>query len=386
MTENSDIPSAHTPLDHMLRDNKTIIFAALLVVSVFFLSFLSVLAAEPEEKARAGISNANVQTIKLLEPTTFRNSLAYGGAIYSTVDNALVGNRSALDALDNGFTERTGHSTNLYIVRQGDTISEIAESFGVTANTIRWANDLGKKNLKVGQKLVILPVTGVIHTIKKGDTVSSIAKKYDGVVDDILAYNRIDKEKLVAGDDITIPGGIIKTVAKPKTVVTNAKTSGKVTVSGGKLRTVRSPSGLLEVTTGITYTWQNGVKTSRLRGTGGPNYRNYYLRPINGWGKSRGLHGFNSVDFAAPKGTPILASASGRVIISKKSGWNGGYGKYVAIEHSNGTQTLYAHQNSVIVSRGQNVVQGQVIGYVGTTGNSSGNHLHFEVRGAKNPF
>jgi len=210
MTENSDIPSAHTPLDHMLRDNKTIIFAALLVVSVFFLSFLSVLAAEPEEKARAGISNANVQTIKLLEPTTFRNSLAYGGAIYSTVDNALVGNRSALDALDNGFTERTGHSTNLYIVRQGDTISEIAESFGVTANTIRWANDLGKKNLKVGQKLVILPVTGVIHTIKKGDTVSSIAKKYDGVVDDILAYNRIDKEKLVAGDDITIRENVRK--------------------------------------------------------------------------------------------------------------------------------------------------------------------------------
>ena len=386
MTENSDIPSAHTSVNQRLGDNTAIIFAALCIVSVFFLSFLSVLASETEVTKRAGISNTNVQTIKLLDSKTFRNSLAYGGAIYSTIDNALVGNRSALDTSDAGFTERTGHTTNLYVVRQGDTISEIAESFGITTNTIRWANNLGKKTLKVGQKLVILPVSGVVHTIKKGDTISEIAKKYEGDVDTILAYNKIDKEKLTTGEDITIPGGVIKAVAKPKTVITTSKTTGRVTVSGGKLRTVRSPSGLLEVTTGITYSWKNGVKTSRLRGTGGPNYRNYYLRPISGWGKSRGLHGFNSVDFAAPQGTPILASASGKVIISKKSGWNGGYGKYVAIEHSNGTQTLYAHQNSVIVYKGQNVVQGQVIGYVGTTGNSSGNHLHFEVRGAKNPF
>jgi|GEM_PF-176360 len=387
MTENSDIPSANSHGVHMLRDNTTQIIAAIVIVSIFFLSFLSVLASEQETtQTRSSISYANAQTLALLKPTTFQSSLAHGGAVFNTVDNALVGNRSVLDNYDGGFVERTGHSTNIYIVRQGDTISEIADSFGVSQNTIRWANNLGKKNLKVGQKLIILPVSGVIHTVKKGDTLSKIAKSYDGDVEEILAYNRISEKDLTVGEEMTIPGGVIKAVAKPKTIVSNSKTSGPVHVSGGKLRTVRSPSGLLEVTTGITYTWKNGVKTSRLRGTGGPTYSNYYLRPINGWGKSRGLHGFNSVDFAAPRGTPILASASGKVIISKKSGWNGGYGKYVAIEHSNGTQTLYAHQNSVIVNRGQNVVQGQVIGYVGTTGNSSGNHLHFEVRGAKNPF
>lgn len=390
MTENSDIPSAPTPLFGQLMDNKARMYATLAVVSVFFLSFLSVLAAEHEEETSQlnGISHDNVQTIKLLEPTTFKNIMAHGGADYAMVENALLGNRSVLDNYDTAFIDNTGHTTNVYIVRQGDTISEIAESFGVTQNTIRWANDLGaKKSLKVGQKLTILPVSGVIHTIKKGDALSKIAKEYDGDVDEILAYNKIDEDKLVAGTEITIPGGVIKAVAQPKTVIASgSKTTGPVTVSGGKLRTVRSPSGLLEVTTGITYTWKNGVKTSRLRGTGGPTYSNYYLRPINGWGKSRGLHGFNSVDFAAPSGTPILASASGKVIISRGSGWNGGYGKYVAIEHSNGTQTLYAHQSRVIVSKGQNVVQGQVIGYVGTTGNSSGNHLHFEVRGAKNPF
>ena len=91
------------------------------------------------------------------------------------------------------------------------------------------------------------------------------------------------------------------------------------------------------------------------------------------------------MDLAAPTGTPILASAIGEVIISR-TGWNGGYGNYVVIAHSNGTQTVYAHNSSNIVYAGQTVVQGQVIGYVGSTGRSTGAHLHFEVRGAKNPF
>lgn len=387
MTENPDIPSAKLGI-HTLWENKAFIITALLIALIFLVSFLSVVfASESEaEKTLPGISHANAQTIALMRPTTFQNSIAFGGASFNTIDNALIANRSVLDNLDGSFTDRTGHSTNIYIVRQGDTISEIAESFGVSQNTIRWANDLGKQNLKVGQKLTILPVTGIIHTIKKGDSVSEIAKKYGGDTDEILAYNKLSEDELTVGEDITIPGGAIKSTTAPKTITSGNRTSGAVTVTGTTLRTVRSPSGLLEVPTGITYTWQNGVRTSKLRGTGGPTYTNYYIRPVQGWGKSRGLHGFNSVDFAAPQGTPILASASGKVIISKKSAWNGGYGKYVAIEHSNGTQTLYAHQSSVIVSKGQNVVQGQVIGYVGTTGNSSGNHLHFEVRGAKNPF
>ncbi|MCK5059525.1 MAG: M23 family metallopeptidase, partial [Candidatus Pacebacteria bacterium] len=125
--------------------------------------------------------------------------------------------------------------------------------------------------------------------------------------------------------------------------------------------------------------------TSVVRSTSYPNYDGYYIKPVNGR-KSQGLHGYNAVDIAAPYGTPIVAAASGVVIISRATGWNGGYGGYVVISHNNGTQTLYAHMSSDIVSVGDVVQQGQVIGYVGSTGRSTGPHLHIEVRGARNPF
>jgi murein DD-endopeptidase MepM/ murein hydrolase activator NlpD len=102
--------------------------------------------------------------------------------------------------------------------------------------------------------------------------------------------------------------------------------------------------------------------------------------------RSQGIHGSNAIDIAAPEGTPIYASASGQILIVKGSGWNGGYGSYVVIEHSNGVQTLYAHNSKNVVGVGQWVEQGELIAYSGNTGRSTGPHLHFEVRGAKNPF
>lgn len=110
------------------------------------------------------------------------------------------------------------------------------------------------------------------------------------------------------------------------------------------------------------------------------------MRPLRGGVKSQGIHGYNGIDIAAPVGTPILASADGAVILARTSGYNGGYGLYVVIKHNNGTQTLYAHMSRVNVSVGQTVTQGEVIGAVGNTGRSTGPHIHFEVRGARNPF
>ena len=81
-----------------------------------------------------------------------------------------------------------------------------------------------------------------------------------------------------------------------------------------------------------------------------------------------------------------MASASGEVIISRAGGWNGGYGSYVVIKHSNGTQTLYAHNSRNNVSVGDYVNQGDIIAFVGSTGKSTGPHVHFEIRGARNPF
>ena len=235
---------------------------------------------------------------------------------------------------------------SIYVVQEGDNLSKIAEMFGVSVNTIIWANDLGANGvIKLGQTLIILPVSGIRYEIKKGDTIESIAKKWKGDANEIIEFNDLTPgQSLAVGATIIIPDG-----EAPLPVSTSV------------------PSG-------------------NYRGGSGPSYIGYYIRPIVGGRKTQGLHGYNGVDLANGCGMPILASASGDVIISRTGGWNRGYGNYIVITHPNGTQTLYAHNSSNIVGNGWHVVQGQVIGYTGSTGKVTGCHVHFEVRGAKNPF
>jgi murein DD-endopeptidase MepM/ murein hydrolase activator NlpD len=211
--------------------------------------------------------------------------------------------------------------------------------FGVSVNTIKWANDISG-SIREGDKLVILPVSGVNYTISKGDTLQGVAKKFKADLDEIIKFNDIKLgETLAIGTKIIIPDGEIQTVVATKA-------------------------------------------TSKLRGVGGLAFDGYYVRPIVGGRKSQGLHGYNGVDIASSIGTPITASANGTVIVVRPTGYNGGYGKYIVITHPNGTQTLYAHMNSVSVVQGQTVVQGDVIGTLGNTGKSTGPHIHFEIRGA----
>ena len=237
---------------------------------------------------------------------------------------------------------------SIYVVHPGDNLPAIAKMFGVSVNTIKWGNDLTSNTIKVGQRLVILPISGVQHIVKKGDTIQSIAKLHKGDVDEIIQYNNITKEsKLAVGDIITVPDG------------------EAVAVSSG--------SG-----TGVG-------KTSPAY----PVYDGYYMRPIIGGIKTQGIHGHNGVDLASSYGSNVLASAFGEVIISKNSGWNGGYGSYIVISHSNGTQTLYGHLSGTTVQVGDIVKQGQIVGFMGHSGQVSGHtgtHLHFEIRGARNPF
>jgi LysM repeat protein len=235
---------------------------------------------------------------------------------------------------------------SVYVVREGDSLSQIAKMFGVSINTILWANDLSSGTIREGQTLIILPVSGVRHVVKSGETIKSITNKYKGDYEEVLAYNGLSKESTIkVGDVVVVPDGEINAL-KP-----SVNSSGSIS-----------------------------------RGSNGPEYSGYYMRPVGGGRKSQGLHGYNGVDLATDYGSPIFASADGIVLISKNSGWNGGYGNYIVINHDNGTQTLYAHNSNNIVYPGQSVVKGQVIGYVGSTGKSTGNHLHFEIRGAKNPF
>jgi len=287
----------------------------------------------------------NSQTMALLEGHLNTNSVPTTSSHLAIVDGSALaaeGDQGAVFA-DAGLSG-TGQ-ISVYVVRKGDTLPIIAKMFGVSTNTITWANDLKSSKVTEGQELVILPISGVKHTVKKGDTLQSIAKKYKADVQDILAFNDVSIDaKLKAGDVIIVPDGEIAAVTP---------TPGKPVVQ-----------------TGNNY----------------PEYAGYYMRPIVGGKRNQGIHGHNAVDLGAPVGTPILASASGTVIISKTSGYNSGYGTYVVINHSNGTQTLYAHMSKDLVSVGQSVTQGQQIGAIGMTGKTTGPHVHFEVRGAKNPF
>jgi len=262
-------------------------------------------------------------------------------------DNALVSEGFFSMVPSAIFHKPSSDQISVYVVRKGDTLSQIAEMFDVTVNTIMWGNDLSSNTLKEGDTLIILPISGVKHTVVKGDSLASIAKKYKGDVEEIMAYNNLEQNAaLPLGSIVIIPDGEV--------LATSISSSGSSIIRS-------SSSGLKE-------------------------YIGYYMRPIVGGRKSQGIHGYNGIDLAAPIGTPILASASGEVIISRSGGWNGGYGNYIVIRHDNGTQTLYSHNSSNNVSVGEKVNQGDVIGFVGRTGKATGPHLHFEIRGAKNPF
>lgn len=286
------------------------------------------------------LKTKNVQNMALLVAAT--TPLSEKESVPVVEAGALVSNVGPSGTLDPLANRPTSDQISIYVVREGDTLSQIAQMFDVTVNTIKWGNNLTSNTLKVGDTLIILPISGVKHTVVKGDTIESIAKKYKGDAGEIAAYNNLTKgESLAVGSVVIVPDG---EVMAPVTTI----------ASGGS----------------------SGVK----------EYVGYYMRPVVGGRRSQGLHGHNAIDIAAPIGTPVIAAADGDVIISKTGGWNGGYGNYIVIKHANGTQTLYSHNSRNAVSVGDSVKQGDVIGYIGVTGKVTGAHLHFEVRGAKNPF
>ena len=292
---------------------------------------------------------ANVRNMALLQAALNPdpNPSKGGGDITVVGGSALLPETGPTGTMADVNDEPRGSNISIYVVRRGDTLSQIAKMFGVSANTIAWSNEIAGGLIREGQKLVILPISGISHTVKAGDTIQSIAKFYKGDATEITRYNDlVAGAPLTPGQTIIVPDGEI---AAPKYAV-------------------------------------SGSSGSSLRGAGGPDYCGYYLRPINSGRKTQGLHGYNGVDLADAYGTPIYAAAAGTVIIVKDSGWNGGYGKYVVIQHANGTQTLYSHNTENLVIESQWVGRGQAIALMGSTGKATGPHVHFEIRGAKNPF
>ncbi len=306
-------------------------------------------AAETEEYGTDDFI-PNSQNMPLLESTVPDMKNASDGSQMSIVegealslDGALFG--SGIESVSNGqMTE--------YIVKEGDTLSQIAEDFDVSQNTIRWENNLSGSSIKVGQKLNILPVTGVKHTVKKGDSLAKIANVYDADLEDMLVFNGLAKDSAIAvGDIIYVPNG-----TKP-----SATTPSSTKLSSG------------------------GSSSSSLS----PAPSGYFIRPAAGpitspYGSRRG--GFHyGVDIGNKRGTTVVASASGKVVKvvnyckEGATSCGGKYGNYITIEHPNGMQTKYAHLQSVSVSLGETISQGEKVGTIGNTGRSTGPHLHFEV-------
>ncbi len=316
---------------------------AFALVSTSFFSLGVQGASSPSFEKVVNSQNIALLEAVVIDPAHYRG----GGGITIIEDSALLPDSGlGVGGSDTSESAAENDQISVYVVRADDSLSQIAEMYGVTANTILWANDLGRGGvIHEGQVLVILPVAGVKHKVVKGDTLQSITKKYGADLEEVLTFNNLEEgSSLALGQEIIVPHGEITTPAP-------SRSSGSVANRGS-----------------------------------GPSLAGYFRRPIDGGVRTQGLHGYNAVDLASYAGAPIYAAAGGKVIINKVGGWNGGFGNFVVIEHPNGTQTLYAHNQSNAVVRGQTVEKGQVVGYMGATGKVTGVHLHFEIRGAKNPF
>lgn len=226
-----------------------------------------------------------------------------------------------------------------YTIQQGDTLSSIARRYGTDVTTITAANQMGvTTTLKLGQKIKVLNIKGVLHKVGKGQTIWQIARGYGLPVQTVMAVNGIkDESQVQPGQELILPG------AKPF--------PGAGSTGGGQH--VKTGVGIFS---GYLAMPVHGRLTSRF------GYR---------WGR---MH--EGLDLAAPTGTPVHAAGGGVVAFA---GWKNGYGKTVIINHGNGYTTLYGHNSKFFVSAGQKVASGQRIANVGSTGRSTGPHLHFEV-------
>lgn len=234
--------------------------------------------------------------------------------------------------------ERPRTEVITYTVQVEDTVLGIAEKFGLNPNTIVWANHELTDNpflLEIGQELIILPVDGVYHKVKEGDTIKKLATRYRVTTDKIVNYplNNLQSETdpLTPGQMIIVPDGDATPPTPPA---------------------VKPPSA----------PWRN---RNFVWPSGGRLTQGFWL-PAH-----------PAIDIGTYKGAPVVAADDGVVAVA---GWSTyGYGNYIVIRHYDGFETLYAHLSRIDVAAGEAVGRGQLIGAVGSTGRSTGPHLHFEV-------
>jgi murein DD-endopeptidase MepM/ murein hydrolase activator NlpD len=246
-----------------------------------------------------------------------------------------------------------------YTVVSGDAVFSIAQKYNISPETLLWSNyDVLKDDphsLRPGQVLQIPPTNGILYEWEEGDTIDVIARDFKAEVNDILNWsgNRLDltNPEIEPGEMVMIPGGEreFQNWASPPTFAV------------GRAGVYNTVPGACEVDSSGMY--------------GGGYFiwpaDNHYLSGNDFWS------GHLAIDIAAGTGAPIYAADAGVVVFA---GWYSNYGYMVMIDHQTGYHTLYAHMSIINVSCGSSVYQGQMIGNAGSTGNSTGPHLHFEIR------
>jgi LysM repeat protein len=285
-----------------------------------------------------------------IEPDTARASAI------DTLDVAQVESYSTLGFVggDSSPAADTGHtrtSIEYYVVQKGDTLGSISTEFGIGLETLLWANKLTARSfIRPGDRLTILPVSGVVHTVKKGDTLTAIASKYKADAEKIREFNHLaGANDLTVGQVLVVPEGRIIYVAPPPSAPAYA--AGYAAPA----RSYESSGKLL---------WP--VPSRRIT--------QYFS-----WRHP-------AIDVGLPTGSEVVAADDGKIIYS---GWGTGYGYEILIDHGNGMKTRYAHNSRLVVKAGDEVLRGQQIAYSGNTGWSTGPHLHFEVYSGltrKNPL
>lgn len=268
-----------------------------------------------------------------LQPARATSSLAYAG----TEDSLLP-----VEAGPTGV--RTRSAVETYAVQPGDTIGGIARKMGLRVATLLWANGLTERSyIRAGQQLTVPPVDGVLHTVKKGETLAAIAQRYRANADEISSFNKL-AGGLSVGSTIVVPNGTPPAAPAP---VRRATQPSQTRVAA--IPPAAAPSSATKLL------WP----TTSRRITQYFGYRH------------------NGLDIGNKIGQPIYAADDGVVL---KSQWNqGGYGYYVVLEHAGGLRTLYGHSSQLLVKAGEKVTRGQVIALIGSTGRSTGPHIHFEV-------
>jgi len=311
----------------------------------------------PQERATLGLATRGlgaVQTqimerqeaneaVEAAAPST--SSAPRGGGVLDDDEDFLV----KVPALHTVVPKRPRTEVITYTVEEGDNVSTIAERFDIDTDTVVWANEKLEEDpdyLVVGQKLLILPIVGVLHTVKEGDTIEAIAQKYKAEPQAIIDYefNHLQEAGVLkVGQQVIVPNG-----QKPY-----------------QLRYVYTDKGMIAVNA--------------------PQGSGRFIWPTSGYITNRYAPDHLGIDIGAPVGTPVYAADAGVVT---SVGPMGTYGLAVIIDHGKGFTTVYAHLSMYYPTVGTPVRKGQAIGKIGMTGKTTGPHLHFEIRyggGAVNP-